>query len=86
MWDRGWAVHAIDWSYELVSGCRLASGTAALGFLNSWSRVGRRAPGGRLTVMASGHHLQMGVSSSLLNASCTDPRVPDLLSLSIHHL
>lgn len=35
VWKLDWATLVIGWSSELVSGCELASNTAALGFLSS---------------------------------------------------
>lgn len=35
VWELDWATLVIGWSSKLVSGCELASGTAALGFLSS---------------------------------------------------
>lgn len=74
VWKLDWATLVIGWSSELVSGCELASNTAALGFLSSQRGAGRRAREQRLAggspVMAGSHQ-----SPSVLVAQTPESQV-----------
>lgn len=74
MWKLDWATLVIGWSSELVSGCELASNTAALGFLSSQRGARRRAREQRLAggspVMAGSHQ-----SPSVLVAQTPESQV-----------